>query len=125
MDGQLPGLCCPYCSDSFKRKEHLDRHLRRHSGSKPFQCKYCAKSFSRRYVQHPAYQTAMERLLAQNSNGSWQRHAGTAPVYARRGERRQDCGIVRTTTPPAEGSGLSTMCQIQATLLWGHPLCTL
>ncbi|KAK0109975.1 hypothetical protein ONS95_002642 [Cadophora gregata] len=39
---------CPHCSQVFSRKEHLDRHLHRHSGTRSFRCSVCNKSFSRR-----------------------------------------------------------------------------
>jgi len=41
---------CPYdkCLFSFCRPEHLKRHIRTHTGERPFICEYCAKSFPRR-----------------------------------------------------------------------------
>ncbi|KAH0431062.1 hypothetical protein CcaCcLH18_07367 [Colletotrichum camelliae] len=50
MNGDSRGLACSYCDEAFKRKEHLDRHIRRHLGSKPFQCTVCLKAFSRKDV---------------------------------------------------------------------------
>ncbi|WQF88831.1 hypothetical protein CDEST_13845 [Colletotrichum destructivum] len=41
-------LSCKYCNDTFQRKGHLQRHMLRHSGMKPFSCGTCSKSFSRR-----------------------------------------------------------------------------
>lgn len=41
-------LQCSYCGLPFRRREHLSRHMNRHSGRRPFQCPRCAKSFSRR-----------------------------------------------------------------------------
>ncbi|OZJ02143.1 hypothetical protein BZG36_05232 [Bifiguratus adelaidae] len=39
----------PYCGWSFKRYEHLKRHMLVHSGARPFHCDHpgCGKSFSR------------------------------------------------------------------------------
>ncbi|KAH6884617.1 hypothetical protein B0T10DRAFT_518054 [Thelonectria olida] len=41
-------LQCTHCNASFKRKEHLERHIRRHSGVRPVTCRLCSKPFSRR-----------------------------------------------------------------------------
>ncbi|KAI9206577.1 uncharacterized protein BJ171DRAFT_421767, partial [Polychytrium aggregatum] len=38
---------CPTCHLSFRRSEHLSRHLLTHSGAKPFLCHICSRSFSR------------------------------------------------------------------------------
>ncbi|PKY05433.1 putative C2H2 transcription factor [Aspergillus campestris IBT 28561] len=40
-------LSCEYCSRSFARLEHLQRHLRTHTKEKPFTCDICSKSFAR------------------------------------------------------------------------------
>ncbi|ODV84714.1 hypothetical protein CANARDRAFT_200432, partial [[Candida] arabinofermentans NRRL YB-2248] len=35
------------CSMSFTRSEHLARHIRKHTGERPFKCEHCSRRFSR------------------------------------------------------------------------------
>ncbi|KAH7265767.1 regulatory protein [Fusarium solani] len=39
---------CGHCPKAFKRSEHCIRHERRHTLEKPFSCRYCRKSYSRK-----------------------------------------------------------------------------
>lgn len=39
-------LACEVCRKEFATPSHLARHVRTHSGEKPFQCEICSKAFT-------------------------------------------------------------------------------
>ncbi|KAH8705088.1 hypothetical protein BGW36DRAFT_6772 [Talaromyces proteolyticus] len=45
-------LKCAVCQATFRRPEHLKRHLRSHTKEKPFQCNQCSRRFSRSDTLH-------------------------------------------------------------------------
>ncbi|XP_067126059.1 zinc finger protein with KRAB and SCAN domains 8-like [Centruroides vittatus] len=38
---------CTECEKRFKRKQHLENHMRSHSGENPFLCEFCGQRYSR------------------------------------------------------------------------------
>lgn len=42
---------CEICGLELRSNSHLNRHLRVHSGEKPFECPTCGQKFAQRYVR--------------------------------------------------------------------------
>lgn len=43
---------CPICQSTFRRPEHLKRHIRSHTNERPFECARCGRHFSRTDTRH-------------------------------------------------------------------------
>lgn len=53
---------CPSCPSRFERAEYLRRHMRKHTGEKPYSCPHpgCCKSFSRKDNMHQHHKTHLK-----------------------------------------------------------------
>ncbi|KAG8238220.1 hypothetical protein J437_LFUL017896 [Ladona fulva] len=40
-----PSLDCPFCGKSFRSRENLRLHVRKHTGERPFECSVCGRAF--------------------------------------------------------------------------------
>ncbi|NXT17086.1 ZBT46 protein, partial [Prunella fulvescens] len=55
---------CPYCSFSAMHQCILKRHMRSHTGERPYPCEICGKKFTRR--EHMKRHTLVRALLGQS-----------------------------------------------------------
>lgn len=42
---------CMFCSRTFSKTEHLERHVRSHTKEKPFHCQHCGRKYGRKCVR--------------------------------------------------------------------------
>jgi len=55
---------CPICGRVFSKAEHMLRHERSHSQTRPYRCLSCSKNFTRKYVIKDEPMIVAEGLLS-------------------------------------------------------------
>jgi hypothetical protein len=55
------------CTSRFRQSEHLQRHLKAHSGKKPFRCEICDRGFGRRDNCHVHYFTHLKQATTKGA----------------------------------------------------------
>ncbi|KAL4243752.1 hypothetical protein ABKN59_011035 [Abortiporus biennis] len=100
---------CPVCNSTFTRPQHVARHMRSHTGDRPYKCQHCGDQFAR------------SDLLSRHVNkchASERPPTTTAPSNRRKGPTaasrattsKQACDQCVQSSLPCDGSNPCTKC---------------
>ncbi|KAK0199441.1 putative zinc finger/binuclear cluster transcriptional regulator [Desarmillaria ectypa] len=74
---------CPVCQATFTRPQHVARHMRSHTGDRPYKCTHCGDQFAR------------SDLLSRHINKC---HASASTTTSEKGNGRRKASATRATT---------------------------
>ncbi|XP_049872541.1 early growth response protein 2-like isoform X2 [Pectinophora gossypiella] len=77
--GQKP-FQCRICMRSFSRSDHLTTHVRTHTGEKPFACDVCGRKFARSDEKKRHAKVHLKQRLKRERGGSGGHHEPHAPL---------------------------------------------
>ncbi|KAH6901290.1 hypothetical protein BKA70DRAFT_1310186 [Coprinopsis sp. MPI-PUGE-AT-0042] len=99
---------CPVCQATFTRPQHVARHMRSHTGDRPYKCQYCGDQFARSDLlsRHVNKCHANEKPLPGATNG---RRKGTTSL-SRATTSKQACDQCVQSSLPCDGSNPCTKC---------------
>ncbi|KAH7884872.1 hypothetical protein F5I97DRAFT_1512756 [Phlebopus sp. FC_14] len=99
---------CPVCQATFTRPQHVARHMRSHTGDRPYKCQYCGDQFARSDLlsRHVNKCHGNEKPPPNSSNG---RRKGSASA-SRATTSKQACDQCVQSSLPCDGSNPCSKC---------------
>ncbi|KAF9469140.1 hypothetical protein BDZ94DRAFT_358354 [Collybia nuda] len=99
---------CPVCQATFTRLHHVARHMRTHTGDRPYKCRYCGDQFARSDLlsRHINKCHSNERLLP---NVPWSRKKDSASA-SRATTSKQACDQCVQSRLPCDGCNPCVKC---------------
>ncbi|CAA7265673.1 unnamed protein product [Cyclocybe aegerita] len=97
---------CPVCQATFTRPQHVARHMRSHTGDRPYKCQYCGDQFARSDLlsRHVNKCHASEKPLPTGT-----RRKGTASA-TRATTSKQACDQCVQSSLPCDGCNPCSKC---------------
>ncbi|KAG2147734.1 uncharacterized protein EDB93DRAFT_1085348 [Suillus bovinus] len=99
---------CPVCQATFTRPQHVARHMRSHTGDRPYKCQYCGDQFARSDLlsRHVNKCHANEKPPQTATNG---RRKGSAST-SRATTSKQACDQCVQSSLPCDGCNPCSKC---------------
>lgn len=111
-------LRCQHCGKPFTRQEHFDRHVRSHTGERPYPCRFprCGKNFSRydNMAQHlrnhakdfPELQRLLEAGIDPKDafQVTWESDPSLSQSHQGHHDDHDDCSDDHPSTPSSEAA---------------------
>ncbi|KAH7929236.1 hypothetical protein BV22DRAFT_1003039 [Leucogyrophana mollusca] len=99
---------CPVCQATFTRPQHVARHMRSHTGDRPYKCQYCGDQFARSDLlsRHVNKCHANEKPA---SNTTTTRRKGSASA-SRATTSKQACDQCVQSSLPCDGCNPCSKC---------------
>ncbi|KIM37314.1 hypothetical protein M413DRAFT_277287 [Hebeloma cylindrosporum] len=99
---------CPVCQATFTRPQHVARHMRSHTGDRPYKCQFCGDQFARSDLlsRHVNKCHASEKPLPATGNT---RRKGSASA-SRATTSKQACDQCVQSSLPCDGSNPCSKC---------------
>ncbi|KAF8840937.1 hypothetical protein BDN67DRAFT_967868 [Paxillus ammoniavirescens] len=100
---------CPVCQATFTRPQHVARHMRSHTGDRPYKCQYCGDQFARSDLlsRHVNKCHANEKPASNATSGS--RRKGPASA-SRATTSKQACDQCVQSSLPCDGCNPCSKC---------------
>jgi len=106
--GQMAGdHKCPVCQATFTRPQHVARHMRSHTGDRPYKCVYCGDQFARSDLLSRHCNKCHANEKPPPNTGSRRRGSASA---ARATTSKQACDQCVQSSLPCDGSNPCTKC---------------